>query len=53
MSKNFIGDEGLVTFAEAAEKVPTKINLTKIDISSSKISDVGIVKLVQILDYLP
>ena len=53
LSKNYIGDEGLVIFSEAAERIESTIKISKIDISSSKISDAGIVKFAQILDFLP
>lgn len=39
VSKNLMGDEGIVVMVDAIERAENKVLLNRLDISSSKVSD--------------
>lgn len=47
-----MGDEGIVMMVEAVENSESKVLLNKLDISSSKVSDKGAIKLIEGLECL-
>lgn len=47
VSKNLMGDEGLIMLVDAVEQSDSKCLLNRLDISSCKVADKGVIRLIE------